>query len=157
MDELPDGIVTEAALGEGLRDVIELNSAKTGITPNQESAIAANTAKISVLEQSTSLSGLNGLFASSNLQENGYRKIHSFPGDSWSSFTAANEPTGRYGHVSAWDGSSMIIWGGLIGTEAYIRTGAAYNPATMRHGPRLLRLMLQARVRRIQQFGVALS
>jgi N-acetylneuraminic acid mutarotase len=130
VDELPDGIVTETALGEGLREVIELNSAKTGITPNQETAIAANTAKIYVLEQATSLSGLNGVFASTNLHENGYRKIHSFPSDSWSSFTAANEPTGRYGHVSAWDGSNMIIWGGLIGTEAYIRTGAAYNPAT---------------------------
>jgi N-acetylneuraminic acid mutarotase len=130
VDELPDGIVTEATLGEELRDVIELNSAKKGITSAQADAINANTAKVALLEQPASLSGLNGVFASSNSQQSGYTKIHSLAGDSWSSFDAANEPTGRYGHVSAWDGSSMVIWGGLIGTEAYIRTGAAYNPAT---------------------------
>ena len=48
VDELPDGIVTEATLGEGLRDVIELNSAKTGITSAQADAINANTAKTGI-------------------------------------------------------------------------------------------------------------
>jgi len=48
VDELPDGIVTEATLGEGLRDVIELNSTKTGITSAQADAINANTAKTEI-------------------------------------------------------------------------------------------------------------
>ena len=130
IDELPDGIVSKESLGQALENVIDSNTAKTGITPAQADAIDSNTAKVAVLEQSTPISGLNGVFVSSNLQESGYTRIHSLSGDSWSSIDATNGPNGSYGQASVWDGSSMIIWGGLIGTENYIRTGATYNLAT---------------------------
>ena len=65
VDELPDGIVTNASLGQELKDVIAtntakdgitsaqafhiaINKAKDGITSNQADAIVANTAKVSI-------------------------------------------------------------------------------------------------------------
>ena len=44
VDELPGGIVTNASLGQELKDVIAANTAKAGITSGQADAITANTA-----------------------------------------------------------------------------------------------------------------
>jgi len=48
VDELPDGIVTNASLGRELKNAITANTAKTGITPAQADAITANTAKTGI-------------------------------------------------------------------------------------------------------------
>ena len=48
VDELPDGIVTNASLGRELNDAITANTAKTGITSTQTDAITANTAKTGI-------------------------------------------------------------------------------------------------------------
>ena len=46
VDELPDGIVSKASLGQALKDAIDLNTAKVSITSDQGDTISTNTASI---------------------------------------------------------------------------------------------------------------
>jgi len=61
--------------------------------------------------------------------------------DTWSSMSAVNAPTGRYGHAAIWSGSVMVVWGGHADSyywsdPAYYwssdlaRDGGRYNPTS---------------------------
>jgi len=47
--------------------------------------------------------------------------------DVWEAMSALNAPSPREGHVAAWTGSVMVIWGGMAGTPN--NTGGLYDPA----------------------------
>ncbi|MFI5297436.1 MAG: hypothetical protein ACHREM_05005 [Polyangiales bacterium] len=50
--------------------------------------------------------------------------------DSWTSMSAGtNSPSARAGHVAAWTGTEMLIWGGA-GSSGLAYDGALYNPKT---------------------------
>jgi N-acetylneuraminic acid mutarotase len=49
--------------------------------------------------------------------------------DSWLATSTANAPTARSGHTAVWNGSEMIVWGGIDNTS-YLNTGGRYNPGT---------------------------
>jgi len=66
----------------------------------------------------------------SALAGDGYVKFLSIAADSWSASPGTELLSGRVGHSSAWTGSTMSIWGGVLGSGTYLSTGATYNPAT---------------------------
>jgi N-acetylneuraminic acid mutarotase len=48
-------------------------------------------------------------------------------GDRWTQLTAAGRPAARSGHVAAWTGRAMFVWGGIGGAaETAYRDGALY-------------------------------
>ena len=49
--------------------------------------------------------------------------------DKWTELATNGAPSERYGHVAAWDGARMIIWGGQgAGINAWRSDGFAYTP-----------------------------
>ena len=66
----------------------------------------------------------------STLTGGGYVKFLSIAADSWSASPGTELLSGRVGHGSAWTGSTMSIWGGVLGSGTYLSTGATYDPAT---------------------------
>jgi len=49
--------------------------------------------------------------------------------DTWTSTSATNAPSPRFGHTAVWIGGEMVVWGGYNGS-AYLNSGARYNPVT---------------------------
>ena len=60
----------------------------------------------------------------------GYRMLMTIPAPGWTAGATLNAPTARYLHTAVWDGSRMIVWGGLISAGSPTGTGAWYDPAT---------------------------
>jgi len=60
----------------------------------------------------------------------GYRMLMTIPAPGWTAGATLNAPTARYLHTAVWDGSRMIVWGGLISAGNATGTGAWYDPAT---------------------------
>ena len=53
--------------------------------------------------------------------------------DSWAPTASAGAPSPRFLHTGVWDGTEMIVWGGLYeegNTSEILRTGGRYDPAT---------------------------
>jgi N-acetylneuraminic acid mutarotase len=48
--------------------------------------------------------------------------------NSWTSTSAANEPSARIYHTAVWTGNEMIVWGGGDESFALLNTGGRYNP-----------------------------
>jgi len=48
--------------------------------------------------------------------------------DSWAATSTTNAPTARLRHTAVWNGSEMIVWGGVGGMN--LNTGGRYNPST---------------------------
>jgi len=150
VDELPNNIVVEASLSSGLKSKIDSiqqleqniqqlqqenagTNQKVTVLEGKVAALEVTNAKIAALENkiATLEAGVNRLgsvFTSLNLVEAGYRKIHSFPADSWSAVSVSNSPSARNGHASVWSGSEMIIWGGEVSGNTYLQTGGSLNP-----------------------------
>lgn len=128
VDELPDGIVTEATLGEELRGVIELNSAKTAKLDALQAQITTLEAAIGTTPEGTVVSSASS--EDSTLTGSGYIKFLSIAADSWSASPGTELLSGRVGHGSAWTGSTMAIWGGNLASGTYLSTGATYDPVT---------------------------
>lgn len=143
VEELPNNIVLESSLSSSLKAKIQTiqnleqkNTSNNVLINNLEAKVAAlelATSKISSLENKVAtleagVAGLGAVFTSFNAQEIGYKKIHSFPEDSWSSVN--NSPSGRVGHAAVWSGSHMTIWGGEVGANTFLKTGNLYNLAT---------------------------
>ena len=49
--------------------------------------------------------------------------------NTWAATSLSGAPSVRYGHVAAWIGSEMVIWGGTDG-GSYLPNGARYNPTS---------------------------
>lgn len=49
--------------------------------------------------------------------------------DTWSSMSSVNAPSPRTFHSAVWNGSSMIVWGGMS-ANVFTNTGAKYDPTT---------------------------
>jgi N-acetylneuraminic acid mutarotase len=49
--------------------------------------------------------------------------------DSWVAISTTNAPAARAAHTAVWNGSEMIVWGGIVLGD-FDDTGARYNPAT---------------------------
>ena len=47
--------------------------------------------------------------------------------DSWSATILDNAPDALHLHTSVWNGSAMIVWGG-IGQAGYLKSGGALTP-----------------------------
>jgi N-acetylneuraminic acid mutarotase len=50
--------------------------------------------------------------------------------DSWTATSTANAPAGRYIHTAVWNGSEMIVWGGVDTSFSETNTGGRYDPST---------------------------
>lgn len=58
--------------------------------------------------------------------------------DTWTPTSTSGAPTARYGHTAIWTGSSMIVWGGVIGAypdDSATPTGGRYDPVTNTWSP----------------------
>ncbi|HEU5179852.1 MAG TPA: MopE-related protein, partial [Candidatus Polarisedimenticolia bacterium] len=56
--------------------------------------------------------------------------------DSWTPISAVNAPAPRELNSAVWDGSRMVIWGGLAPPDSHpISTGGSYNPVTNSWSP----------------------
>ena len=149
VDELPDGIVTESTLGEGLRDVIELNSAKAGITSNQETAIDSNTTQVEInrvaiaqLQQHlAALQGTGGgggavagaMVASASASDSllgltGYKQFTKVKAPPWRNGNFNGQPSPRHRHAGVWTGSRFLVWGGNLGGNNSSSNGGVYDP-----------------------------
>ena len=114
VEVIPDGIVTNNKLDKTLRD-----------------EISSNTSKIAKFEQeSNSIGSLKGVFASYNREEVGYKRIHSFSEKNWIPLDATNIPTAGSGQAFDGNVNYLFVWGGVVGTENYIKTGAVFNIST---------------------------
>ena len=50
--------------------------------------------------------------------------------NTWSAIGSTGAPAARYGHFSAWTGTLMIIYGGILNGGSFTATGGLYNPVT---------------------------
>jgi hypothetical protein len=53
----------------------------------------------------------------------------------WTPLPAEGAPSARGNHGAVWDGSEMIVWGGLDDSGAQLADGAAYDPLARRWRP----------------------
>ncbi|MEI6342554.1 MAG: hypothetical protein WCR07_11380, partial [Verrucomicrobiota bacterium] len=60
----------------------------------------------------------------------GYRMLMTIPAPGWTAGATLNAPTARYLHTAVWDGSRMLVWGGLITAGTPTSTGAWYDATT---------------------------
>ncbi len=60
----------------------------------------------------------------------GYRMLMTIPAPGWTAGATLNAPSSRYRHTAVWDGSRMMVWGGLISASNPTSTGGWYDPAT---------------------------
>jgi N-acetylneuraminic acid mutarotase len=151
VDELPDGIVTEATLGQGLREAIELNTAKTGITPNQATDIDSNTTQVEInrvaiaqlQQQLAALQGTGGgggavagaMVASASASDSllgltGYKQFTKVKAPPWRNGNVNGQPSPRHRHAGAWTGSRFLVWGGNLGGNYLSGDGGIYDPAS---------------------------
>ena len=50
--------------------------------------------------------------------------------DTWAPMTTVGAPTPRFGASPVWDGTEMVVWGGMNTNYNVVPTGGRYNPAT---------------------------
>jgi hypothetical protein len=50
--------------------------------------------------------------------------------DSWIPISQIGAPASRHQHSAVWNGSKMIVWGGIYQTDAYFSSGGMYDLAT---------------------------
>lgn len=65
-----------------------------------------------------------------DLISRGYLRFRSLPAPPWESLSAAEVPAARSGHTMVWNGSEVVIWGGLLGNGTVSATGATYEPTS---------------------------
>ena len=92
-------------------------------------------AQITTLESAIGTTAAGTVISSASSEDStliggGYIKFLSIAADSWSASPGTELLSGRVGHGSAWTGSTMSIWGGVLGSGTYLSTGATYDPAT---------------------------
>ena len=73
------------------------------------------------------------LLVSSSAQDSaliasGYRLTTTIPAPAWVNGNSTGALSGRYGHTAIWDGTEMIIWGGLLSAGQYASSGGMYQP-----------------------------
>ena len=61
------------------------------------------------------------------LLSQGLVQFAGFDAPSWTTGSAVGAPSARHGHASAWTGTQMFVWGGVVGGSVN-NTGGAYEP-----------------------------
>ena len=114
--DIADDAVTEAKLANAINSAIAANTAKTGITSGQASAITANTAKVTNATHSGEVTGATALTIADNIVDEANLKI-------------SNAPTNGYALTAQSGNTGGLTWaeiggGPSLGTDSIIRTNA---------------------------------
>ena len=66
--------------------------------------------------------------ADTALLQGGFTVVSSIPAPAWTSVSTVNAPTARFGSASVWTGQEWILWGGAVGGQKSVASGARYRP-----------------------------
>jgi hypothetical protein len=113
--ELVDDAVTADKLANSINTEIAANTAKTGITSGQASAITANTAKVTNATHSGEVTGATALTIADNIVDEANLKVSNNP-------TNAYVLTAQSGNTGGLTWAEMTGGGPSLGTDSIIRT-----------------------------------
>lgn len=127
---VPDGVITSAKIANGAIGATQLaaGAAAANLNASGQSGVASGGIVLSAADDPALVAA-------------GYVKLGVAQlADGWQLRSANAPPVARYQHTAVWDGSEMLVWGGMNSSGAYLNDGARYNPAanswnTMSLGP----------------------
>ena len=124
---LNDLSASTSAVQQGIQDLQQQQAARI------DALVQQNTVLNQSLQEALAPTRSGWMVASADasdpaLLQGGFTWVSSIPAPSWVSVSTVNAPSARVGSASVWTGQEWIIWGGTVGGQRSVATGARYRP-----------------------------